>query len=157
MILYHGSYIEIQDPDIRHSRKNVDFGVGFYTTPLHEQAEKWCRRFKAKGQDAIISVYEFDDAAFVRFKTLRFETYSEEWLDFIMSCRRRKDVSDYDIVMGGVANDKVFDTVELYFTGLINKAEAIGRLRYEKPNYQIALRTQKVIQQALHFTGSEKL
>ncbi len=74
-----------------------------------------------------------------------------------MNCRRRRDVSDYDIVMGGVANDKVFDTVELYFTGLINKAEAIGRLRYEKPNYQVALRTQEVIRQALHFTGSERL
>ncbi len=50
----------------------------------------------------------------------------------------------------------MFDTVKLYFTGLINKTEVIGRLRYEKPNYQVALRTQEVIQQALHFTGSEK-
>jgi hypothetical protein len=33
MIVYHGSYKEIVKPDIVHSRKNVDFGSGFYTTP----------------------------------------------------------------------------------------------------------------------------
>lgn len=157
MILYHGSYIEVPTPDILHSRKNVDFGAGFYTTPLHVQAEKWCRRFKAKGQEAIISVYEFEEGAFDEFKTLRFDSYSEEWLDFIMRCRRRQDTSDYDIVMGGVANDKVFDTIELYFNGLIGKPEAIGRLKYEKPNYQVAIRTQKVIDEALYFKRSEKL
>lgn len=40
MILYHGSYLEIQTPDLVHSRDNVDFGRGFYTTPLYEQAVK---------------------------------------------------------------------------------------------------------------------
>ena len=41
MILYHGSYLEIQTPDLVHSRDNVDFGRDFYTTPLYEQAVKW--------------------------------------------------------------------------------------------------------------------
>lgn len=42
MTLYHGSYIEISNPDLIHSRPNVDFGRGFYTTPIYEQAVKWC-------------------------------------------------------------------------------------------------------------------
>lgn len=157
MIIYHGSYIEVAEPDITHSRKNVDFGVGFYTTPIYEQAQKWCRKFKDRGRESVISVYEFDDGAFEKFKSLRFDSYSEEWLDFIVSCRRSEDKTDYDIVMGGVANDKVFNTVELFFDGLINKAEAIGRLKYEKPNYQVVLRSQKVIDEALTFERSEKL
>lgn len=41
------------------------------------------------------------------------------------------------IGLGGVTNDKVFNTVELYFDNLIDKKEAIRRLRYEKPNLQI--------------------
>lgn len=45
MIVYHGSYLEIPDPDLCHSRSTVDFGRGFYTTPLYEQAVKWCGRF----------------------------------------------------------------------------------------------------------------
>ena len=65
----------------------------------------------------------------------------EEWLDFILNCRSGNDATDYDIVEGGVANDKVFNTVELFFDGLIDKTEAINRLRYEKPNLQICFRT----------------
>ena len=65
-----------------------------------------------------------------------------------------KDATDYDLVVGGVANDKVFNTVELFFDGLIDKAEAIKRLRYEKPNVQICFRTERALS-LLHFEGSE--
>lgn len=64
MILYHGSYLEIAEPDLKHSRPNVDFGLGFYTTPLHEQAEKWCGKFKRRGKDGIISCYIFDESQY---------------------------------------------------------------------------------------------
>jgi hypothetical protein len=157
MIIYHGSYKEIVKPDIVHSRNNVDFGRGFYTTPLLEQAQKWCRKFKEKSNSPVVSVYRFNENAYTECKVIKFETYSEEWLDFILKCRHGEDTSDYDIVMGGVANDKVFNTVELYFDGLIDKSEAIKRLRYEKPNYQIAFRSQKVIDGYLHFERSESL
>ena len=55
MILYHGSFLEIANPDLLHSRPNVDFGCGFYVTPLHEQAAKWCGKFKRRGKVGIIS------------------------------------------------------------------------------------------------------
>ena len=156
MIVYHGSYLEITKPDLKHSRQNVDFGRGFYTTPLYEQAEKWCGKFKRQGKNDIISCYEFDESLYDVLKVLKFDTYSEEWLDFIMNCRRGKDTTDYDIVIGGVSNDKVFNTVELFFDGLINKTKAIKRLRYEKPNLQICFRSEKALEQ-LHFEGSEKV
>ena len=69
---------------------------------------------------------------------------SEEWLDFILNCRSGKDSTDYDFVVGGVANDKVFNTVELFFDGLIDKTEAINRLRYEKPNQQMRSEERRV-------------
>ena len=83
-------------------------------------------------------------------------TVSEEWLDFILNCRSGKDLTDYDLVVGGVANDKVFNTVELFFDGLIDKTETISRLRYEKPNLQICFRTEKALS-LLRFEGSEIL
>lgn len=61
MILYHGSFLEIAKPDLVHSRQNVDFGRGFYVTPLYEQAAKWCGKFKRRGKDGIISRYEYDE------------------------------------------------------------------------------------------------
>jgi len=157
MILYHGSYVEIRKPDLVHSRPRVDFGRGFYTTPIREQAVKWCGKFIRQGKDGVLSRYDFNEDTAARVKALRFESYSEDWLDFILSCRSGKDSSDYDIVIGGVANDKVFNTVELYFDNLIDKSEAIKRLRFEKPNMQICFRSQAVIDSYLHFEGSERI
>ena len=154
MILYHGSYLEIAEPDLTHSRPNVDFGRGFYVTPMYAQALKWCGKFKRRGRDGIISRYVFDEGREAELKTLKFDSYSEDWLDFILNCRRGKDTTDYDLVAGGVANDKVFNTVELFFDGLIDKKEAIERLRYEKPNLQICFRTEKALE-FLHFERSE--
>lgn len=156
MILYHGSSLEVEKPDLIHSRPNVDFGRGFYVTPLYEQAVKWCGKFKRRGKAGIVSKYEYDEKCESELKTLKFNSYSEEWLDFILRCRSGNDSTDYDIVIGGVANDKVFNTVELFFDGLIDKAEAIHRLRYEKPNLQVCLRTEKALS-LLHFEGSEIL
>ena len=70
MILYHGSYLEVPNPDLKHSRSNVDFGAGFYTTPLREQAEKWCTKFKCRGRNGVISSYSFDKNKDGLIKTL---------------------------------------------------------------------------------------
>ncbi len=156
MILYHGSFIAIPVPDLVHSRENVDFGKGFYTTPLYEQAVKWCGKFKRQGEAGIVSRYHFDENTIEFLKIKEFSSYSEDWLDFILMCRRGKDETDYDIVVGGVANDKVFNTVELFFDGLIDKQEAIKRLKYEKPNLQICFRTGAALQK-LRFERSEEV
>lgn len=156
MTLYHGSYLEIAKPDLKHSRQNVDFGTGFYTTPLRGQAADWCERFKRRGKESIISCYDFDESAYDSLNVLKFDSYSENWLNFVLNCRTGKDLTEYDIVIGGVANDKVFNTVELFFDGLIDKAEAIKRLRHEKPNLQICFRTEKSLKH-LRFERSDKL
>ncbi len=157
MIVYHGSYVEIEKPDAMYGRKNVDFGQGFYTTPLYEQAVKWCGKFKRRGKEGFVSLYDFDEKAYEEMKVLTFDTYSPQWLDFILQCRSGKDDTHYDIVVGGVANDKVFNTVELYFENLIDKKEAIERLRFEKPNMQICFRSQKAIDEFLQYKGCEKV
>jgi len=156
MILYHGSFKEVSEPDLNHSRRNVDFCPGFYVTPLYEQAAKWCRKFMREQKPGVVSIYSFDDKMKSELRMLEFESYSDEWLDFILKCRRGKDYSDYDLVTGGVANDKVFNTVELFFDGLIDKNEAIKRLKFEKPNLQYCFRTEKALR-LLCFEGSEIL
>ena len=92
MILYHGSFIEINKPDLKHSRPNVDFGKGFYTTPIYEQAVKWCSKFKKRGKNGIVTRYEFDENDYKALKILKFDSYSEEWLDFILNCRSGKTI-----------------------------------------------------------------
>lgn len=157
MTVYHGSYIEIQYPDLNHSRKNVDFGRGFYTTTIKSQAEKWSEKFRTSDISPIISVYDFCEGNAANFCVKKFESYNEEWLDFIVKCRKGQDASEYDIVMGGVADDRVFNTIELYLNDLIEKKEALKRLVYEKPNYQIVFKTEQAIENCLKFKWSEQI
>ena len=85
MILYHGSFLEIARPDLVHSRPNVDFGRGFYVTPLYEQAAKWCGKFKRRGKDGVISRYGYDENRGNELKTLKFLIFSSiiaRWLSF---------------------------------------------------------------------------
>lgn len=81
MMLYHGSYVEIKEPSLSFSRDNLDFEKGFYTTPIKEQAEKWAQRFQRRGKNGIISVYSIDEAILNSDSVLKFESYSEEWID----------------------------------------------------------------------------
>lgn len=66
-----------------------------------------------------------------------FRTYDEEWLQFIIANRTRFDVArEFDYVEGGVANDRVVDTVNLYI-GIIVQASA-QQPNVPKPGRQIS-------------------
>ena len=157
MILYHGSTLEIPHPDIAFSREKLDFGRGFYTTPIKQQAVNWAMRFKRLGKSAVLNCYEFDETLLSQFHIKEFDVYSEQWLDFILANRTGQAVEHFDIVLGGVANDRVFNTIELLLENLISKQETLGRLIYEENNQQICFLKQEILDQHLIFKGSEKL
>lgn len=156
MKLFHASTICIEKPDVLHSRDNLDFGKGFYLTSIREQAIRYAERFTRRGKEAFINEYEFDDET-PGFTIKSFSCYDEEWLDYVAICRNgNKPEQIYDAVSGGVANDKVFNTVDLYFAGVISKEEALGRLKYEKPNHQLCILNGLMIDKHLHFIKAER-
>ena len=154
MILYHGGTEAVTQPDCKKGRPDLDFGQGFYVTRLQDQAEGFARR-KARDRKSkpVISVYEFDyEAAIEDCVYLNFEFYDEAWLDFVVDSRSGlKPWANYDIVEGGVANDRVIDTVELYTIGILDKASALGRLSEHQPNHQICILSQMILDKYLKF------
>lgn len=152
MIVYHGSTEVIKLPDVFHSKKYLDFGEGFYLTTYEEQAKKWAVR-KAMRQEkpAIVNVYEMpDDLA--QYRVLSFEKENEKWLEFVCACRKGEKLnSEYDIIIGNVANDDVFKTVDMYFRGLWDKQKVLDELRYYKMNNQICIVNQKTVEQIIVF------
>lgn len=156
MKVYHSSNMVVEHPDIQHSRKYLDFGLGFYMTTLYEQAERYAQRFKRRGQQAWLNTYELEFEA-GSWNVLRFETYDKQWLDFVAQCRDGKDVGDYDLVVGGIANDKVILTLDRYFSGEISQEEALGMLRFEKPNIQYCIRSERMLKECLTYIKSEQL
>ena len=120
MILYHGTNCSIDKIDLNKCRPYKDFGKGFYVTVLHEQAVRYAERFKLRGRKAYLNVYELNDEW--RKENIKvFDSYNEEWLDFIAANRKLMPVEHFDAVEGGVANDRIFRTVELYFAEEISK------------------------------------
>jgi len=154
MTVWHGGEIEVRIPDLVHSRKSVDFGVGFYVTPIREQAERWCEKRRRRAGKAVLSRYDYDESSAAKLKVLRFDSYSEAWLDFVVACRGERDTTDWDVVIGGVANDRVFDTLEAFFDGYATREQTIGRLKLQTPNLQLCLRTEAALS-VVRFVGSE--
>ena len=110
MKLYHSSNVIVENPDILHSRKYLDFGRGFYLTSLYDQAVRYAQRFKRRGQQAWLNTYELTEDVSSQWHVRKFDTYDKDWLDFVAQCRDGKDVGEYDMVIGGIANDRVIIT-----------------------------------------------
>lgn len=155
MLVFHSSNQCFRSPDVNHSRDALDFGKGFYVTRLKKQAENYAERFVKTGDDAYIHIYEYTPDSSLRIKV--FDSYNEEWLDFVCQCRKGGDIyKQHDIVEGGVANDKVFQTVDLYITGIYNKEQALQNLAFQKPNHQICFISQHAIDKCLKFIKYSK-
>lgn len=153
MIVYHGSNMIVEHPDIKHSFRALDFGKGFYVTTVKEQAERWARR-KAGicGTDkAIVTVYDMlEDCNELACKY--FESDLTEWIDFVCKCRdEEKDYLQFDVIKGKVANDKVFRVVDMYHSGIWDKKRALEEIKIY-PNYdQTAFISQKAINHLLRY------
>lgn len=152
--VYHGGVSMVDTPLAKVGRDNLDFGKGFYVTRRLQQAQEWADRAGRRLLEApIVNEYDFDiDAATKECRYLRFEHYDAEWLHFIVACRGGYDPSlEYDCIEGGVANDRVVDTVEGYMNGTISEEYALGELSKHQPNNQICILNQQVIDKYITF------
>ena len=157
MKLYHSSNTVIEHPDTQHSRKYLDFGRGFYLTSLYDQAVRYAQRFKRRGQTAWLNIYKLSDIAENQWNIKKFESYNKEWLDFVAQCRDGKDIGDFDMIIGGIANDKVIMTLDRYFIGEISEDETLGLLKFEKPNIQYCIRSEQMLQECLTYIESKHI
>ena len=146
MRLYHTGTVIIKDPDLRHGRKNADFGQGFYLTPDRDFTYRWARR------DAIVNVYELDETGLNihRFKR------DIEWFNYIFHNRRVEDTIDADVIIGPIANDTIFDTMGIISSGFLAPEEALKLLLIGPEYTQVAIKSEKAKAQ-LHWLSSEKI
>lgn len=148
MICYHGSDTVVDAPKILEAKRPLDFGGGFYVTSNKEQAEAWAKRvsYRNNSKKVCVNVYEFDLVKAEQEATvIRFEKADENWLDFICANRSGKETFDYDVVIGPVADDKVYRVVILFENGDIDKDLALKRLKTEVLSDQILFHTEKAL------------
>ena len=157
MKLYHGSLEVVSEPRIITPNRTLDYGRGFYTTTSYEQAEQWVRRRKgAQHPVGYVNVYELADVLPDEIKQLRFETPTEEWVDFVMRNRTEKGFEhSFDIVYGPVANDRVYAAFALYESNLLDKEGLIRELRTYELVDQFLFHTEQSLQHLTFIEAKE--
>ena len=139
MELYHGSYTKVEHPQIIKGHYTKDFGMGFYCTILKEQAERWAGKYDSSW----VNVYEYTKNENMRI--LEFEGLTDEWLDFVVACRDGQQHS-YDIVIGAMADDQIYNYVADYIRGAITREQFWVMAKFKYPTYQIAFCTEAALE-----------
>lgn len=177
LILYHGSYCEVKEPDLAKCAKRKDFGQGFYLTTSKEQAESFLKTSIAKAiaagkidksQDyGYISTFEIKLSK--ELKVHIFEDADVDWLHCVAAHRKKKilteiesEMAKYDVIVGKIADDATNTTLTAYLGGVfgtVGDKEAddfcIKQLLPNKLKDQYCLKTEAAIK-CLEFVGGER-
>ena len=158
--VYHGGTEKIEQPHCKLGRVNLDFGQGFYVTDLKEQAQTWANNMaRSRKRIPVLNRYIMDRESIIRtYRCKIFTAYDKEWLEFIVANRQGlNEAQKYDYVEGGVANDRVVDTVNLYIAGLMEMETALRELSKHQPNNQMCILNQEIINNHFIYDGTENL
>ncbi len=136
LILFHGSNVTVDEPKILTNGYYKDFGYGFYCTILERQAKRWAL---TKKEHHIVNKYQYTSDPKLKIKI--FDDMSEEWLQFIVDCRRGIN-HNYDIVEGAMADDTIWDYIEDYMAEKISKEAFWELVKFKYPTHQIVFCTE---------------
>ena len=149
MLIYHGSTEKVEHPEIRQEVAFHDFGRGFYTTSSYEQAKRWALiKMRRESTDiGFVSVYEFDfERALKERRVKKFENADMEWLHFVVGNRTGSASTEaYDMTIGPVADDKVYQSIKLFETGFLDAEETLKRLKTEVLHDQWTFHTTEML------------
>lgn len=152
MRLCHGSNQPIDTIDLTKGRKYKDFGQGFYTTHLLQQAKEWSKTITNRyGGTPTVTEYEFDlDKAIAAGLNVKiFEVADREWALFVMANRDRTGEvfhHDFDIVIGPVADDNMARLFGLYDMKIIDFEAVVAGLIYKDLNSQYFFATERALE-----------
>ncbi|MDR0566449.1 MAG: DUF3990 domain-containing protein, partial [Prevotellaceae bacterium] len=149
MELFHGSNISVPKPELLDSLRGLDFGRGFYATSNREQAKRFTENVvrRKKWGERTVTIYEVNEIElFDACSLLKFGSADEKWLDFVVQNRTLSYKGKaYDVIAGPVANDAVFNVIDLYLDGILDKKETIKRLKIRELFNQWAFCSKKAI------------
>lgn len=136
----------------------MDFGAGFYLTSDLDQAARWAKLKKERTMTGIpmVSIFETDTQKWQDLLIQQFHSPNKEWLRYITTFRKGEIIStQFDVIIGPVADGQTIDTLGIYFRGLISAEIAIQLLLPHKLKDQYCLKTQKAID-SIRFSGVKK-
>ncbi|MBS5936795.1 MAG: DUF3990 domain-containing protein [Clostridium sp.] len=137
-MIYHASYTKIELPEISKIKYPKDFSFGFYCTLTKEEAEYLALKYTTP----TVNVYKISNPSSLSIKV--FEDYGDEWLDFVISCRNG-NTHKYDVVIGPIADDTIYDYIEAYSSNQMNKSYFYESMKSKYSVHQISFHTIKAL------------
>lgn len=147
-LVFHGSTYDFDQIDISKSQGYRDFGNGFYTTVIYNQAKAWAKRNEMRSfkKKACVYTFLFNSWKADDLKVKEFLNCSDEWLEFVLMNRKSEILAhNFDIVIGPVADDDISETLQALEAGKISKNGALERLSYKKTSNQISFHTKEAL------------
>lgn len=161
IVLYHGGASVVRIPDLTMSREDIDFGRGFYLSDDYNRSAKWaCRK-----ATSIVNEYELSLSG---LKVHRFLP-DIEWLDFVVANRQMgnlteafAEIASCDVLIGPIADDKLFSLIELYEDGIVPAETAVEVMNCMNYGTQYTLKTDNAVKKLSHLghtvlLGQERL
>jgi hypothetical protein len=149
--------MKIEKVDLGKCKPFKDFGRGFYTTTLREQAVRMAERtvrIYREGKPCVTEFF-FDDAHLtsVVLNIKQFKEPDNEWAKFVINNRNRlfTDIQNlccnidnkYDIVVGPVANDDITALIDVYLSGILSDEVLTRELTFRDLSIQVSFHTEK--------------
>lgn len=178
MKLYHGSYVEVLQPDLTMCHEGRDFGKGFYVTSDYHQAKRFVRqsllRAKQRGDAPKDRMYGYVSCfVYAEEGALRSHHFPEAdvpWLHCVVAHRKRKSIPGerkkwkaFDLISGKIANDFTNAVITTYLDGGYGEVgseladrTAINLLEPDRLKDQFCFRTLRGIHH-LVFMKSERI
>ena len=170
MIVYHGSSHIIEVPVYNGSKKNNDYGYGFYTTENRELAKEWAC---ANNENGYVNSYEADLEG-LKILNLNSPDYNIlNWLAILARYRSYWqngsiaeeaknylqenffiDPTPFDVIIGYRADDSYFSFAQDFVAGTISLSKLSEAMRLGKLGEQIVFKSRKSFSR-IRFTGAE--
>ena len=157
LTIYHGSPQIVKKPDIRQSKRNNDYGPGFYCTEDIELSKEWACTDNSSG---FSNKYEIDITA-LSVLDLNSKKYNVlNWLAILMNYRNVRlrspivrqasqwlvqnhliDISEFDIIKGYRADDSFFSIARAFVQNEISLNQLKTALSLGNLGQQIVLKS----------------
>ena len=145
-VLYHGSKHGIVLPVKPKSRDKCDFGTGFYTSDRVVQPQELIcdhtdsKLYKVTVDLSALNVYKFTDfrlwALFIAYNRGFIPKYSERVVKLFP-----ESLMNADIIVGQIADDRMFKVMDLFFRNLITDKVLIESLKCVNLGLQYVFKT----------------
>lgn len=143
--LFHGSSVPVFHPRLFKQYRH-DFGDGFYLTTDYQQAKKWAQHKAKDNATFYVSCYTIDKRNLNYLKIKQFKTPNENWLNFIVQCRKFNYEPNNDLIIGPVMDGQYsWLTLELYLQHKLSFSEAIDGLKVYHLTDQWAFKTERAL------------